>query len=323
MSAASDFSHLSVLYSQSIEQLAIRPDGCYIDCTLGGGGHSSGILTNLGPQGRLIAFDKDQDALKAAQLKLDKLQRDSAVDLIHRDFADIADVYREQNLPLADGLLADLGVSSWQLDQAERGFSYMQEGPLDMRMNQTAGQTAADLVNSADEAELTRILTDYGEERYARRISQAIIRARADEPFRTTTQLSAVVRRAMPAQALKEAQHPAKRTFQAIRIAVNGELSALEKLLAALPDILAPGGRACIITFHSLEDRLVKEAFRKWESPCTCPRSFPVCVCGQKSLGKNLTRKPIIADDKEMKENPRARSAKLRVFMKGETDARS
>ncbi len=321
MSAASDFTHLSVLYSQSIEQLAIRPDGCYIDCTLGGGGHSKGILEKLGPQGRLYAFDKDLDALSAAKLKLDRTHSPAAVNLIHRDFAEIAEVYRELNLPKAHGVLADLGVSSWQLDQAERGFSYMQEGPLDMRMNQNAGQTAADLVNTADEAELTRILFDYGEERYARKISQAIIRHRAEHPFTTTSELSAVIKRAMPGQGLKEAQHPAKRSFQAIRIAVNGELSALENLLKALPDILAPGGRACIITFHSLEDRLVKEAFRNWEAPCTCPRSFPVCICGKKSLGRNLTRKPIVADEIEMKENPRARSAKLRVFVKGEADA--
>lgn len=317
MSVASEFAHLSVLYRQTLEQLAIRPDGCYIDCTLGGGGHSAGILAQLGPQGHLYGFDKDQDALQAAAAKLDSIQSPATVHLIHRDFGELAEAIPAEAIPPAHGILADLGVSSWQLDQAERGFSYMQDGPLDMRMNQSAGRTAADLVNTAGEAELTRILFDYGEERYARRISQAIIRHRAEQPFTTTAELAAVVKRAMPGQGLKEAQHPAKRTFQAIRIAVNGELTALENLLAALPTALAPGGRACIITFHSLEDRLVKEAFRRWEDPCTCPREFPVCICGQKSLGKNISKKPFVADDAEMKANPRARSAKLRVFERG------
>ncbi len=314
MSAASEFGHLSVLYQQSIDQLAIKPQGHYIDCTLGGGGHSAGILTLLGEGGVLYGFDKDQDALAAASERLDQVRSLATYRLIHRDFGNIAEACQENQIPKVHGILADLGVSSWQLDQADRGFSYSHDGPLDMRMNQTAGETAADLVNQASEQELTRILFEYGEERYARRISQAIIQHRANQPFSTTSELAAVVKQAMPGHGLKEAQHPAKRTFQAIRIAVNGELSALEHLLASIPDLLAPGGRACIITFHSLEDRLVKDAFRKWENPCTCPREFPVCICGKQSIGRVITRKPIIADDQEMKLNPRARSAKLRVF---------
>ncbi|MDD2457448.1 MAG: 16S rRNA (cytosine(1402)-N(4))-methyltransferase RsmH [Eubacteriales bacterium] len=316
MSAVFEFSHLPVLFRQTLEQLAIVPDGCYIDCTLGGGGHSSAILERLGPKGHLYGFDKDTDALAAAGERLAEVQSKGTYHLVHTDFGNIAQAVRDHEIPLANGILADLGVSSWQLDQAERGFSYMQDGPLDMRMNQTYGQTAADLVNTASEAELTRIIQEYGEERYARRISQQIIRSRQEHPIMTTTELAAVIRRAMPAQALREAQHPAKRTFQAIRIAVNGELTALEDLLQAIPAVLAPGGRAAIITFHSLEDRLVKDAFRTWESPCTCPREFPVCICGKKSLGHVITRKPLVADAVEMKENPRARSAKLRVFEK-------
>ncbi len=316
MSAASEFNHLPVLFRQTLEQLAIVPGGCYIDCTLGGGGHSAAILERLGPSGHLYGFDKDKDALAAAEARLAQIQSTGTYHLIHTDFGNIAQAVVDHQIPPANGILADLGVSSWQLDQAERGFSYMQDGPLDMRMNQTYGQTAADLVNTASEAELTQIIQAYGEERYARRISQQIIRSRQDHPITTTTELAAVIRRAMPAQALREAQHPAKRTFQAIRIAVNGELTALENLLRAIPDVLAPGGRAAIITFHSLEDRLVKEAFRTWESPCTCPREFPVCICGKKSQGRVITRKPLIADEIEMKENPRARSAKLRVFEK-------
>lgn len=322
MSAASEFGHLSVLFRQSIEQLAITPQGSYIDCTLGGGGHSAGILAQLGEGGILYGFDKDQDALAAAGQRLDQVSSPASYRLIHCDFGDIAQAVEENKIPKVQGILADLGVSSWQLDQAERGFSYSQDGPLDMRMNQSAGKTAADLVNKASEEELTRILFEYGEERYARRISQSIIRHRAEQPFKTTSELAAVVRRAMPASGLKEAQHPAKRTFQAIRIAVNGELSALEHLLAAIPNLLAPGGRACIITFHSLEDRLVKDAFRKWENPCTCPREFPVCICGKKPLGRVITRRPIVADEQEMKENPRARSAKLRVFEALNPDSR-
>jgi 16S rRNA (cytosine1402-N4)-methyltransferase len=316
MSAVSDFGHLPVLFGECLQQLAIRPDGIYVDCTLGGGGHSAGILAALGPQGCLYGLDRDLDAHSAATSQLASVKSPARFELIHTDFGAIADVWTARQLPPVNGLLADLGVSSWQLDQAERGFSYMQDGPLDMRMNQSAGQTAADLVNQSSEDELVRILRDYGEERYARRIAQAIIRQRQVEPLATTAQLAATIRQAMPGQALREAQHPAKRTFQAIRIAVNGELSALEHLLAAIPGLLAPGGRACIITFHSLEDRLVKDAFRSWENPCTCPREFPVCICGKQSIGRAVSRKPITAQPQEMSTNPRARSAKLRVFEK-------
>lgn len=262
MSKDSDFGHLPVLYLQTLDCLAIRPDGRYIDCTLGGGGHASGILGRLAADGILYGLDKDPDALAAAGSRLAALNSPARRELIHSDFANLAHVCAERQMAPVQGILADLGVSSWQLDQVERGFTYNQDGPLDMRMNPTTGPTAADLVNTLDEAELVRILRDYGEERYARAICRAIVQRRQQQPFATTGDLAAVIRAAMPGHGLREAQHPARRSFQAIRIAVNQELAALEQLLAAAPGLLAPGGRLCIITFHSLEDRLVKDAFR-------------------------------------------------------------
>ncbi len=313
-----DFGHLPVLYDQTLACLAIDPAGSYIDCTVGGGGHATGILSRLTAAGHLYGLDKDQDALAAAQARLRQAGSPATWQLIHSDFANLAAVCREHQIGPVQGILADLGVSSWQLDQAERGFTYQKDGPLDMRMNQTAGQTAADLVNTADETELVRILREYGEERYATRISRAIVSRRQVRPFMTTADLAAVVKAAMPGQGRQEAQHPARRTFQAIRIAVNQELAALESLLAAALDLLAPGGRLCIITFHSLEDRLVKEAFRRWEHPCICPREFPVCVCGRKPRGEVVTRRSIEAENSEIKDNPRARSARLRCFRKSD-----
>lgn len=316
MSKASDFAHLPVLYQQSLDHLAIKPDGIYADCTLGGGGHSAGILAQLSGHGHLIALDKDPDALQAAQLKLAQVDSAAALTLIHRDFTDIGEVLSELGIQQVDGILADLGVSSWQLDQAARGFGYGQDGPLDMRMNPTTGQTAADLVNRLPVEELTRILRDYGEERYARRLSEAIVRARTSRPIRTTTELADLIRQAMPGKGLQEKQHPARRTFQAIRIAVNQELAALEHLLEQAPALLKPAGRLCIITFHSLEDRIVKETFRTWENPCTCPRDFPVCTCGRRPSGHQVDRKGVIAAEDELNSNPRARSARLRCFEK-------
>jgi len=319
MSAAYDFSHEPVLLAQCLDQLSIRADGIYVDCTLGGGGHSSAILNRLGPGGRLIAIDKDLAAIEAAGKRLASVETGGTYTLVHRDFADLDEVLVSLDIDKVDGILADLGVSSPQLDQAERGFGYSNEGPLDMRMNQTAMLTAEMVVNAYPEAELTRILRDYGEERYAGRISRAIVMRREAKPIRTTTELAEIVRGAMPGQGLKEAQHPARRTFQAIRIEVNGELSSVERMLAIAPGLLKPSGRLCVITFHSLEDRLVKEAFRKYESPCVCPREFPVCRCGLKPIGRSLIRKGSIADEAESRRNPRARSARLRCFVMNST----
>lgn len=314
MSGDSDFRHISVLYNESLEHLAIKPDGLYVDCTLGGGGHSSGILEALGSQGRLIAFDKDADARAAAKQRLNQVQSEAKFDIAAADFSDLEEVLQDMGIQGVDGILADLGVSSWQLDQAERGFSYGQDGPLDMRMDISSGQTAADIVNTESAEQIAWILKTYGEERYARRLAEAIVRRRMDKPFARTGEFAELIRQAMPSKALKEKQHPARRTFQALRIAVNHELDALEKLLEIAPDMLNDGGRLCIITFHSLEDRMVKEAFRRWENPCTCPRSFPVCICGNKPLGKQIDRKGIIADISESESNARARSARLRCF---------
>lgn len=309
-----DFRHISVLYSESLERLAIKPDGVYVDCTLGGGGHSSGILESLDSSGRLIAFDKDADARAAAGQRLAQVNSQAKFDIAAADFSDLEQVLHEMSIAGVDGILADLGVSSWQLDQAERGFSYGQDGPLDMRMDLSAKLTAADIVNNDSAERISWILRTYGEERYARRIAEAIVNRRTDKPFARTGELAELIRQAMPAKALKEKQHPARRTFQALRIAVNHELDALEKLLEAAPRLLNNGGRLCIITFHSLEDRMVKDAFRTWENPCTCPRSFPVCICGKKPLGRQIDRKGVIADLSESESNARARSARLRCF---------
>lgn len=294
--------------------LAIRPEGVYVDCTLGGGGHSAGILAKLDSRGRLIALDRDREALEAGSQKLGMVGSAASWQALHHNFADLGTALQELDVPEVDGILADLGVSSWQLDQADRGFGYSQQGLLDMRMDQMRGPTAADVVNSYSEANLVRILREYGEERYAGRIAAAIVAYRSRQPFRTTTELSELVRKAMPGAGRQEAQHPARRTFQAIRIEVNQELAAVEKLLATAPFLLKNGGRLCIITFHSLEDRLVKDAFRRLENPCTCPRDFPVCVCGLKPQGRVITRRAVIAGPAEQKENPRSRSAKLRCF---------
>lgn len=317
MSKAFEFGHLPVLLNPALELLNIREDGLYVDCTLGGGGHSSAILSRLGFGGRLISVDRDDDALRAGGERLAAIGSTAVWQTVHGNFADLDQIFEELNIQGADGILADLGVSSWQLDQSDRGFGYSQDGPLDMRMNQAAGQTAADVVNSYQEKELVRILREYGEERFAGRIASAIVAYRNRQPFRTTVELAELVRNAMPAAGRNEAQHPARRTFQAIRIEVNQELAAVEKLLRKAPDLLNEGGRICIITFHSLEDRLVKEAFRRFENPCICPRDFPVCACGRKPLGRVITRKAIIADSREEKENPRSRSARLRCFEKG------
>ncbi len=305
-----EFVHRSVLLWECIDALNIRPDGIYLDGTLGGAGHSSQIVQRL-TTGRLIGVDRDTVALEAAKQRLAPWM--DRVTLVHSNFSEIASILDELGLEKIDGMLFDLGVSSPQLDDGSRGFSYMADAPLDMRMNREDGLTAYHVVNEWPREELRRILFDYGEERYAPLIAAAIERKRAEKPIETTMELVDIIRSAMPPQALREKQHPAKRSFQAIRIAVNDELGSVDRMLAAAVDRLTPGGRLAVITFHSLEDRIVKSAMNQASRGCTCPPEFPVCVCGNKPKVKVLTRKPIVSGKEELDENPRARSAKLRV----------
>ena len=311
-----EFTHKSVLLDECIEALNIRPDGVYVDGTLGRAGHSREIVQKL-TTGRLICIDRDMAAIDAAKERLAPWME--RVTLVHGNFADLGEVLREKEIAGVDGMLFDLGVSSPQLDDASRGFSYMQDAPLDMRMDKTAALTAYEVVNAWSYEELRRILFEYGEERYAPAIAKAIVKARETSPIETTFQLTELIRHAMPAAALREKQHPAKRSFQAIRIAVNGELDALPPMLKSATEALNPGGRLAVITFHSLEDRIVKRAMQDMARGCTCPPEFPVCVCGKKPKLKLLTRKPIVSGEAELEENPRARSAKLRVAEKCET----
>ena len=304
------FEHQSVLLMPAVEALHIRPDGIYLDGTLGGAGHSFEIAGRL-TTGHLIGLDRDQVALAAARERLEPYI--DRVTLVHSNFSRLADVLDDLGINRVDGMLFDLGVSSPQLDDKERGFSYMADAPLDMRMDRSEGRTAYDVVNTYDQESLKRILYQYGEERYAPRIAAAIVQRRVEKPIETTLELSELIRSAMPPQALREKQHPAKRSFQAIRIAVNDELAAVEQMLSVAMDRLNPGGRLAVITFHSLEDRLVKSAMQEAARGCTCPKDFPVCVCGKKPKVTILTRHPIVADQRELAENPRARSAKLRV----------
>ena len=309
-----EFHHVSILLEPCLEALQIKPDGVYVDATTGGAGHSLRIAERLHDTGRLICIDRDDEALENAKDRLkDVWQR---VTPVKSDFRDIDKVLEGQGLAGADGILFDLGVSSPQLDHAERGFSYMHDAPLDMRMDRTAGLTARDVVNDWPYEELRRILLEYGEERYAPVIAKHIVRAREHTPIETTGQLVEIIRGAMPAQALREKQHPAKRSFQAIRIAVNDELGELPPMLRAAADHLNPGGRLAVISFHSLEDRIVKKTMQELATGCTCPPNFPVCVCGKKPKMKLVSRKPITAGDDELSYNPRARSAKLRVAEK-------
>ena len=308
-----EFQHKSVLLAQCLEALRIRPDGIYLDGTLGGAGHSSRIAQCL-TTGRLIGVDRDEIALRAAGERLAPYI--DRVTLVHANFQDLDRILQELNISAVDGILLDLGVSSPQLDDGQRGFSYMEDAPLDMRMDRSAGLTAYEVVNAWPREELRRILYSYGEERYAPQIAAAIDRRRAVAPIATTLELVDVIRSAMPPQALREKQHPAKRSFQAIRIAVNDELTAVERVMGDAISRLAPGGRLAVITFHSLEDRIVKNAMQEAAKGCTCPPDFPVCVCGRTPQVKLLTRKPVVAGQEELEENPRARSAKLRVCEK-------
>ena len=309
-----EFQHKSVLLQECIDALNIRPDGIYLDGTLGGAGHSSQIARRLTEGGRLIGVDRDRTALAAAKERLAPYA--DRVTLVHSNFAEIDAILDSLGIPAVDGMLFDLGVSSPQLDDASRGFSYMADAPLDMRMDKDDALTAGEVVNTWPQGELRRILYDYGEERYAPQIAAAICRAREKAPVETTLELVDIIRSAMPAQALREKQHPAKRSFQAIRIAVNDELGAVSRMMQAAVGRLNPGDRLAVITFHSLEDRIVKSEMQQAARGCTCPPEFPVCVCGKKPLVKLVTRKPIVSGPAELEENPRARSAKLRVAEK-------
>lgn len=308
-----EFSHKPVLLQECIDGLNIDPTGTYVDATLGRAGHSREIARRL-TTGRLICIDRDQAALDAAPGRLEGLM--DRVTLVHGNFGDLADILDRLKLDKLSGVLADLGVSSPQLDDASRGFSYMADAPLDMRMDQSEALTARTVVNEWPQEEIRRILFQFGEERYAPAIAAAIVRAREKAPIETTLELVDIIRSAMPAHALREKQHPAKRSFQAIRIAVNDELSAADKLIQAAVPALAPGGRLAIISFHSLEDRIVKNAFAAFAKGCTCPPDFPVCVCGKKPVIRLVNKKPIVSGEEELNENARARSAKLRVAEK-------
>ncbi len=320
-----EFNHAPVLLNECIEMLNIKPNGIYIDGTLGGAGHSSHILKKLGKDGILIGLDQDIDAIKAASERLEKVKNDNKSEaeyaVVKTNFENMAEaaalVLKEKNREMkVDGILLDIGVSSHQFDEPERGFSYRFDAPLDMRMNQDAEFDAKTVVNEYSERELTRVIRDYGEEKWAAAIAKKICKMRQIAPILTTFDLTEAVKAAIPPRARQEGGHPAKRTFQAIRIEVNKELEVLEKGIDAALDILSENGRLCIITFHSLEDRIVKNKFKQAENPCTCPSSFPICVCGKKSKGEVITNKPIVASENEQSENNRSHSAKLRVFEK-------
>ena len=307
-----DFKHISVLLDETIDGLDIKPDGIYVDGTLGGGGHSYEILKRLSPKGRMIGIDQDGEALKAAGERLKEFE--NQITLVRSNYCEIDKVLKELNVEKVDGILLDIGVSSYQLDNLERGFSYKSDAPLDMRMDTRQELTAADVVNTYSENELFKIIKDYGEDKFAKNIAKHIVLARKEKPLETTKELSEVIKRAIPMKVQAKGGHPAKKTFQAIRIEVNQELTVLKESIDKMIDLLKPNGRICIITFHSLEDRIVKTKFRENENPCTCPPNFPVCVCGKKSKGKVITRKPIIPSEDEIEENKRAKSSKLRIF---------
>lgn len=311
--ASLGFEHVSVLLNETIEKLNICSDGIYVDGTLGGGGHSGEIAKRLGPNGRLIGIDQDEAAIQAATEHLAPFA--NKVTIVRNNYRQMNQVLDSLHIEKVNGILLDLGVSSYQLDTADRGFTYRVDAPLDMRMDQRNPMTAKDIINDYSQEELLRVLWDYGEEKYARQIVAKIIKAREDHIIETTGELVELIRQAIPAKILKKSQgHPAKRTFQAIRIELNQELEVLKSSINMMIDYLAPGGRICIITFHSLEDRIVKNMFKKNENPCTCPPSFPVCVCNKVSKGHVITRKPILPSDEELAYNKRSKSAKLRVF---------
>ena len=307
-----EFAHKSVLLEETIDNLNIKPDGIYVDGTLGGAGHSEQIVKRLGEGGRLIGIDQDEDAIAAASKRLEPYG--DKVTIVRDNYQNFRRILVELNIQKVDGILLDLGVSSYQLDNADRGFTYRVDAPLDMRMDNRKTKTAKDIVNDYTEAELFRILKDYGEERYAKSIAYHICKYRENKVIETTEELNDIIRGSIPAKARNGQGHPSKQTFQAIRIELNRELDVLRDSIDGMRASLYPGGRECIITFHSLEDRIVKLAFRKNENPCICPPNFPVCTCGRKPLGKVITRKPIIPGERELEENSRSKSSKLRVF---------
>lgn len=308
-----DFKHVSVLLNECIDALNIKEDGIYVDCTLGGAGHSSEIVKRLSPKGKLIGIDQDKNALEASKKRL--AEYDNVI-YVHNNFYNIKEVLDELNIEGVDGILMDLGVSSHQLDEGERGFSYMKDAPLDMRMNRDSNFSAYNVINNYSEEELTRVIRDFGEEKFARRIAKFIVDRRGKKPIETTYELVDIIKAAIPAKARREGPHPAKRTFQAIRIEVNNELGILDRAIEDGAAKLNKHGRIAVITFHSLEDRIIKNKYKQLENPCTCPKEFPVCICGKKPEIKIITRKPIEPSEIEVEENPRSRSAKLRVAEK-------
>ncbi len=310
------FEHRSVLLEETIDGLQIIPDGIYVDGTLGGGGHSYEVCRRLGDKGSIIGIDQDAAAIEAAGIRLKDFGE--KVTIVRSNYRDMKSKLHELGIDKVDGIILDLGVSSYQLDTAERGFSYRADAPLDMRMDTRQQITARDIVNGYGEEELYRVIRDYGEDKFARNIAKHIVMERGKHPIETTGELTEIVRRAIPMKYQKRSGHPAKRTFQAIRIELNRELEVLRDSLDDMIELLNPGGRLCIITFHSLEDRIVKSAFKKNENPCTCPPDFPVCVCGKVSKGSIVTRKPILPGEEEMELNSRSRSAKLRIFERGQ-----
>lgn len=308
-----EFKHIPIMLNEVLEGLDIKPDGTYVDGTLGGAGHSSEIVKRLSDKGRLIGIDQDMDAIKASSERLKEYKN---VKIIHSNYVNMKNVLIDEGIDGVDGILLDLGVSSYQFDNKERGFSYREDAPLDMRMDREVPYTAQDIVNDYSQDELRRIISDYGEEKFAGRIAANIVNKRETKRIETTFELNDIIKDAIPAAARRKGGNPCKKTYQALRIELNKELMVLEDSLEDMIEMLKPNGRLCIITFHSLEDRIVKSAFRTAENPCICPPEFPVCTCGRVSKGKVITRKPIVANDEELEINPRSSSAKLRVFEK-------
>ena len=307
-----EFKHYSVLLEETIKHLNIKEDGVYVDGTLGGAGHASVVCSHLGPKGRFIGIDQDEDAIQASSERLKPYG--DIVTIVRSNYSNMKQVLADLGIDKVDGIVLDLGVSSYQLDTAERGFTYREDAPLDMRMDNRNDMTARDIVNHYSEYDLYRIIRDYGEDKFAKNIAKHIVRMREEKPIETTFELIEAIKAAIPMKIRMNQGHPAKKTFQAIRIELNKELDVLKDTLRDMVNLLQPGGRICIITFHSLEDRIVKTIFRECENPCECPPSFPVCVCGKKSLGKVISRKPILPSEQELEENSRSKSAKLRVF---------
>lgn len=313
-----EFKHRPVLLEETIESLKIRPDGIYVDGTLGGAGHASQVCKRLSEKGRFVGIDQDDCALQAAGERLKEFGKNVRIDCVKSNYCQMKSILENLGIDKVDGILLDIGVSSYQLDNAERGFTYREDAPLDMRMDQSSSFSAKDVVNQYDEMQLYRVIRDYGEEKFAKNIAKHIVAARQEKEIETTGELIEIIKASIPAKVRATGGHPAKRTFQAIRIEVNRELEVLQDSIDEMIDLLNDGGRLCIITFHSLEDRIVKNKFRENEDPCICPKNFPVCVCGRKSKGKVITRKPIVPSEQEVEENKRSKSSKLRVFEKSE-----